>query len=207
MLAEAIARIERELPRDALLLDAGGWAAPLARADWVIDVMPHATRGLYGPPLTQPERFTEQTWVQQDMCGPWPFEDDQFDFAVCAHTLEDLRDPVVVCSELSRVARAGYVEVPAPVEELTWGVQGEWVGWGHHRWICEHENGGLRFVAKPHLLPAEGRHLPRGSTDRLSAEQLVLQVWWEGSIPGREHIFIGAGEFDPWLAGLLASAP
>ena len=207
MLPDAVARIERDLPRDALLLDVGGWAAPLARADWVIDLMPYETRGLYGPVAEGRERFTAQTWVRQDICGPWPFSDDQFDFAVCAHTLEDVRDPVVVCRELSRVARAGYVEVPAPVEELTWGVQGPWVGWGHHRWISELEGAGLRFVAKPHLLPAEGRHLPAGACEGLTPEQLVLQVWWEGEIPAREHIFIGPEEFDPWLAGLLAATP
>ena len=203
MIASALAR----LPDDGLLLDVGGWAKPLARADWVIDLEPYETRGLYGRDGEGPERFGADTWVRRDLCDrtPWPFTDGQFDFAVCSHTLEDLRDPVWVCSELERVARAGYVEVPALVEELTWGVQGEWVGWTHHRWLCEPEAGGLAFVAKPHLLCAEGRHLPAGACDGLAEEERVTQVWWHGELPARERVYIGPEAFDAWLEGLLGA--
>jgi hypothetical protein len=184
------------------VLDVGGWAKPLARADWVIDLLPYATRGLYGEDSTEPERFSEETWIQHDICDrdPWPFDDDQFDFAVCAHTLEDVRDPIGVCRELGRVARAGYVEVPAPVEELTWGIQGEWVGWSHHHWITEMADDELVFTAKPHLLCADGRHLPPGSAE---GQERVLKLQWRGAVRAREQIFVGAEEFDPWLQGLL----
>jgi hypothetical protein len=201
---EAAARLAA-LPADALVLDVGGWAAPLARADWVIDLLPHATRGLYGAADPAAERFDATTWVQADVCGPapWPFEDGQFDVAVCSHTLEDVRDPVFVCTELARVARAGYVEVPAPVEELTLGVQGPWVGWSHHRWITEREGEGLVFVHKPHLLAAPGRHLPAGTLDRIDPAGRSIGLWWDGALPARERVFVDAGELDPWLAGLL----
>jgi methyltransferase family protein len=205
MLETAVRRIAAELPDDSLVLDVGGWAKPLSRADWVLDLLPYETRGMYGPDRDDPERFTAHTWVTRDICArePWPFADDQFDFAVCAHTLEDVRDPVWVCQELGRVARAGYIEVPAPVEELTWGVQGEWVGWGHHHWICERDPAGLVFTFKPHLLCASGRHLPPGTTHGLPADELVLTLWWDGAPAVREQVFVGADEFDPWLAGLL----
>jgi len=191
-----------DLPDDALVLDVGGWARPLARADWVIDLLPYETRGLYGQESGEPERFTEDTWVRRDICDrdPWPFADDEFDFAVCSHTLEDVRDPVGVCRELSRVAKAGYVEVPAPVEELTWGVQGDWVGWTHHHWISELVDGELVFTFKPHLLAAAGRHLPPGSAE---GRPRVLQLTWTQTLRAREQVFVGADEFDPWLRGLL----
>jgi hypothetical protein len=188
------------IPDNALVLDVGGWAKPLARADWVIDLLPYATRGLYGEATD--ERFREETWVQHDICDrdAWPFEDQQFDYVVCSHTLEDVRDPIGVCRELSRVARAGYVEVPAPVEELTWGIQGEWVGWSHHHWITEMIDDELVFTAKPHLLCADGRHLPPGSAE---GKERVLKLEWRGALRAREQIFVGADEFDPWLQGLL----
>ena len=199
MRADAEARLAA-LPDDVRVLDVGGWASPLPRANWVIDLLPHATRGLYGPaPDPAAERFTEATWVVADVCEPWPFEDGAFDVAVCGHTLEDVRDPVLVCRELSRVARSGYVEVPHVAEELTWGVQGPWVGWSHHRWLVEQEGEGLVFAHKPHLLAAEGRHLP---ADDRTHEPLGL--WWEGALPARERVFVGAAELDPWLEGLLA---
>lgn len=205
MLDSARERIAREVPDDARVLDVGGWAKPLPRADVVLDLLPYATRGLYGRESDEPERFTEATWLQLDVCAkdPWPFEDDAFDVAVCSHTLEDVRDPVGVCRELSRVAKAGYVEVPAPVEELTWGVHGPWVGWSHHHWVTERDGDGLVFTFKPHLLGAPGRHLPEGTHLRRPPEERIIGIWWTGAIPAREQVLVGAEELDPWLAGLL----
>lgn len=208
MLDSAARRIA-DLPDDLRVLDVGGWAAPLPRADAVIDLLPYETRGLYGPPVDPAtERFTADTWIQRDICAtaPWPFADDEFDLVVCSHTLEDVRDPVRVCEELVRVARAGYVEVPAPVHELTYGLHGPWVGWSHHHWITELRDGGLRFTFKPHLLGDQGRHLPAGSCDGLAPEDLVLQLWWEDSFAFGEQVLVGAEEFDGWLAGLLQDA-
>jgi hypothetical protein len=210
MLDAARERLLAQTPADAKVLDVGGWAKPLPRADAVLDLLPYATRGLYGAEDDTPERFTEATWVQRDICDhePWPFADGAFDVAVCSHTLEDVRDPVWVCHELARVAQRGYVEVPAAVEELTWGVHGPWVGWTHHHWITEPERtadgvDGLRFTFKPHLLAAPGRHLPAGTTDGLAPADRVVALWWEGTLPAREQVLVGAGEFDAWLGGLL----
>ena len=206
MLTSAADRINA-LPDDAVVLDVGAWASPLPRADWVVDLFPYSTRGMYDydDAKRTAERFSEATWVVRDICGsePWPFADDQFDFSVCSQTLEDVRDPIRVCEQLVRVSKAGYIEVPAPVEDLTWGIHGPWVGWSHHHWICELEGGSLRFSHKPHLLCAEGRHHPAGTCDVLSPEQRVIQLWWEGSFDFEEVVRVGAEEFDAWLAGLL----
>jgi hypothetical protein len=207
VIAASLERLAREVPGDALVLDAGGWARPLSRADWVIDIEAYATRGTWGHDGDpQAERFTADTWVQRDLCArePWPFADGQFDFAVCSHTLEDVRDPVWVCSELQRVARAGYVEVPAPVEELTWGVHGEWVGWTHHRWLCVIEDGALELVYKPHLLAAPGWHLPHETLSRLTPEERVSTLWWDGTLSCHERVFSSPAEYDGWLQALLA---
>ena len=120
MLAASLARLESTLPADARVLDVGGWGKTLARADAVVDLMPYETRGLYGHDGDGPERFDAGSWHQLDICDatkPWPFADGEFDFAVCSHTLEDVRDPLRVCDELKRVARAGYIEVPSRLEE------------------------------------------------------------------------------------------
>ena len=49
MLASSLARILQRVGPDDVVLDIGGWGKPLTRADWVIDLMPYETRGLYGP--------------------------------------------------------------------------------------------------------------------------------------------------------------
>ena len=189
------AAIDR-LPADGLLLDVGGWAKPLARADWVIDLMPYATRGLYGA-IGDDERFTDDTCVEADICEPWPFADGQFDFAVCSHTLEDVRDPVIVCRELQRVAKAGYVEVPSRLEEHMTGLSGPWAGWAHHRWICEVDPfaPSIDLVFKSHAIHVNA--IPRRE---LPPERRVQWLWWEGSFAARERIFTEPAELDAWLA-------
>jgi hypothetical protein len=204
MLDRSVARIEDELGEEALVLDVGGWAKPLPRADWVIDLHPHATRGLYEyDRASASERFSVKTWVQRDVCDrePWPFSDDQFDFAVCAQTLEDLRDPLWVCSELVRVARAGYVEVPSRLEEQSLGVDGErWAGWSHHRWLCDVREGGIRFVHKPHHLHARpDRHLSAAFHARLAPEQRTACLWWSGSFAYGEEVFVDGEALDAYL--------
>src|SRR5258708_1000678 len=162
MLAGSADRILEEVPDDAVVLDVGGWADPFGRADWVLDLMPYETRGLYAREgwtesrAELPERFSRDTWIQRDMCdrAPFPFDESQIDFAVCSHTLEDVRDPIWVCSELARVARAGYIEVPSRLEEQSWGVEGPFVGWGHHRWLIDVSGAAIDFVGKPHTLSA-----------------------------------------------------
>jgi Methyltransferase domain len=185
------------LPADGLLLDVGGWAKPLARADWVIDLMPYATRGLYGHADGE-ERFTEQTWVEQDVCEPWPFDDGQFDFAVCSHTLEDVRDPVFVCKELQRVAKAGYIEVPSRVEEHMTGVNGPWAGWSHHRWVCDIDPfaGRIEFVHKHNAIPTV-------LYKELPIERRVQWLWWNGSFDVRERIFMDIAEAHAWFGDVL----
>jgi Methyltransferase domain len=206
MRASSVERLNRELDGEQLVLDVGGWIQPFTRADWVIDLMPYETRGMLGSDGPPPERFTTETWVQRDVCArdPWPFADGQFDFAVCSHTLEDVRDPVWVCGELARVARAGYVEVPSRLEEQSFGVEGEWAGWAHHAWLVEIADGGIEVVAKPHNIHTDpGYQFPPGFHERLTPEERVQTLFWEGELPCRERVFVDPAERDRWVASFV----
>lgn len=189
MLESARTRILEEVDPAAVVLDIGGWADPLPRADWVIDLMPYATRGLYArngwiqPRSEGPERFSAETWIVRDLCArePYPFADDSVDFVVCGHTLEDVRDPLWVCSEMNRIAKAGYIEVPSRLEEQAWGVAGPYVGWPHHRWLIDLDGDRLEFAIKLHSLHARPDHqLPHAFWAGLSAERRVEALWWRG---------------------------
>jgi len=206
MLASSVQRILDRVPDDAVVLDIGGWGRPFTRADWVLDLMPYETRGLYGSDGNGPERFTADTWLQRDVCDrqPYPFETDQVDFVVCSHTLEDVRDPLWVCSEMQRVARTGYIEVPSRLEEQSYGFQGPWVGWGHHHWLIDRVDDGLEFVFKHHVLHGrDSDHFPAGFRDTLSDEERVLTLWWEGSFAARERVFTSAEELNPYLSDFV----
>jgi hypothetical protein len=200
--------IDERLGADALVLDVGGGARPLARANWVLDAIPYSSRGQLGwtgDPAG--ERFGPETWVQRDICDrePWPFENGQFDFAVCSHTLEDVRDPIWVAAELQRVAAAGYIEVPSLREELTYGIQGPWVGWGHHRWLISIEGGRIEFLFKHHVINRAGSHLPAGTTGGMSSQERVQTLWWETSFEARERFMWTAEELDSFLEGIAGT--
>jgi hypothetical protein len=206
--AASVERLARELGDDDLVLDVGGWIQPFTRADWVLDVMPYETRGRHGTQGPPPERFTRETWMQRDICDrePWPFEDKQFDFVICGHTLEDVRDPVWVCSELIRVARGGYIEVPSRLEEHTFGFQGPWVGYGHHRWLVDMSDDRIDFVMKHHVIHGpEANHFPLRFYKTLSEEQKAQWMWWTGSFEYGERIILDAEELDPYLAEFVAA--
>jgi SAM-dependent methyltransferase len=195
MLPENLARLLAR-PSEERVLDVGGWAAPVNRADWVIDLMPYESRGVlmpggFGP---APERFDAGRWVVADICShePWPFADGYFDFAVCTFTLEDVRDPIRVCQEMSRVARAGYVEVPSLLDELSWrnpeASGGPWAGHSHHRWLCTLQDGELTFLQKAHSLHTRRSvRVPPRWARRLTDRERVLAHFWKGELPARER--------------------
>jgi hypothetical protein len=209
MLEDSARRILAQLGERDLVLDVGAWAQPFPRADWVLDLLPYETRGIYGyDRATADERFTAQTWAQRDICDrePWPWPDDHFDFAICSHTLEDVRDPVWVCAELSRVARAGYVEVPSRLEEQSLGVHGPWAGWSHHHWLCDVVEGRLEIVFKPPMVSArESDHFPVGFAETLTPEERVHRIWWEDRIPCVERVFVDSRPLDAYLADFVAA--
>jgi hypothetical protein len=210
VLAASARTILARLGPDDLVLDVGGAARPFPRADWVLDLADYDARGQLGWEGDRAqERFSPARWVQRDICErePWPFADRQFEFAICSHTLEDVRDPVWVTSELKRVAKAGYIEVPALREELTYGIQGPWVGWGHHHWLAMAGEDGLEFIFKHHVVNRRGSHLPAGSTAGLSPAERVQQLWWEDTFSARERFLLTAEALDGFLEDFVRGIP
>ncbi|MGI8904141.1 MAG: class I SAM-dependent methyltransferase [Solirubrobacteraceae bacterium] len=212
MLEASAALILERIGPNAVVLDIGGAARPLVRADWVLDLLPYEARGQIGwDGERAQERFGPRTWIQRDICDrePWPFADRQFDFAVCSHPLEDVRDPIWVAAELQRVAAADYVEVPSLREELTYGIQGPWVGWGYHPWLAMVGEAGIELVFKHHVVNRSGSHLPAGATAGFTPAQRVQALWWEGCLDVRERFMLNAEDLNGFLEGSegIAGAP
>jgi Methyltransferase domain len=209
MLEQSATQIEERVGPDALVLDVGGGVRPFARADWVLDALAYEQRGELGyDGRRNAERFGPDTWVQRDICDrePWPFRDRRFDFAVCSHTLEDVRDPVWVASELQRVATAGYIEVPSLREELTYGIQGPWVGWGHHRWLVLVDFDRIEFLFKHHIVNRAGSHLPAGAMDAVPVAERVQTLWWTDRFEAHERFMWTAEELDGFLEESVRAA-
>jgi hypothetical protein len=115
-----IERILAKIPDGARVLDLGGWANVFPRANVVVDLMSYETRTITCPDI--PEHFTRNDWIRADFCGHafWDsIPDKAFDFITIGHTLEDIRDPLFVCSQMIRCGKAGYIEAPSKVRELS----------------------------------------------------------------------------------------
>src|SRR5215467_1770308 len=163
-----IERISSQIKPTDVVLDIGGWAQPFRRANFIMDAMPYETRGWYSH-LNMPafvgtgeERFTRETWIQRDICDkePFPFRDKSVDYVTCSHVLEDVRDPLWVCSEIIRIAKKGYIEVPSRIAESIINPKTRVVGASHHRWLVSISDKAIRFEMKYHLIHKAGLHLP-----------------------------------------------
>jgi hypothetical protein len=176
-----------------VVLDIGGWAHPFNRANWVMDAEPFETRGYYNrtfarnnpfPPIGGTvEHFTSSTWIRRDICDktPYPFSDKSIDLVICSHTLEDVRDPLWVCSEMIRIAKAGYIEVPSRLWESCRGHEPGITGLSHHRWLIDIEANGVRFLQKLHRIHNWRYSLPASVLLRLNERDKVSWLFWRDS--------------------------
>ena len=189
----------RDLPR---VLDVGGWHNPFNLATHVLDVMPYESRRSHEALNPEdPERFNKGTWQILDACeGNWPWGDKYFDFSICSHILEDVRDPIAVGRELVRVSKAGYVEVPSWAREIfvkrrfarlkMFLGRAPEIGFSHHRWFCELNDGELQFFRKGLDIALDpARYITRAELGRkLTQEEAGIGLFWHDSFVAREVI-------------------
>jgi hypothetical protein len=127
------------IPADARVLDVGPGTNPFERADMFVD---------WAKPGDVPDHKFRGVDIHRQRL---PFEDKTFDFVYCRHVLEDLYNPFLICSEMSRVAKAGYIETPSPLSEVCRGIDGKslpWRGYHHHRFLVWNRRGVLHFLTK-----------------------------------------------------------
>ena len=181
--------IESQIQPTDRVLDIGGWAQPFNRANTVIDAMPYETRGWYKTLGMQdhlgegPECFDASRWIQRDICdrSPFPFADKSFDYVICSHVLEDIRDPLWVCSEIIRIGKRGYIEVPSRLCESTWNSLLRIAGAPHHRWLVDIKGNHIRFEMKYPLIHRKGLHLPSSTCCTLQPNEAIQYLFWESS--------------------------
>jgi hypothetical protein len=127
-----------KIPEGAKVLEIGPGYVPFPRATMSVD---------YRPVPVETDKL-----ISLDLdVNKLPFEDKSFDFIYCRHVLEDMYNPFPLIDEMSRVGKAGYVETPSPIAELTRGVDGAsppFRGYHHHRYVVWNHEGELRLIAK-----------------------------------------------------------
>jgi SAM-dependent methyltransferase len=101
------------------VLEVGPGATPHPRSDIFLELKYDsieeriAQSGHVGPLQTQkPIIYYDGT--------SFPFDDDEFDYVICSHVLEHIHEPEKMVSELTRVAKKGYIEFPTVYYEYIW---------------------------------------------------------------------------------------
>lgn len=200
--------IMSQLQPSDVVVDIGGWAHPFNRANYIIDVERYETRGYYNrtfarnnpiPPMGGAvEHFTRDTWIQRDICEktPFPFADKSVDFVICSHTLEDIRDPLWVCSEMIRIGKAGYIEVPSRVWESCRGHEPGIAGLSHHRWLIDVGDNRILFYQKYHRIHNWRYSLPAAVMRRLAEREKVSWLFWKDSFEFSEVTLHGEAQLN-----------
>lgn len=208
MLQENVKKIVARLKPEDKVLDIGAWCNIFPRANYVLDLGEYETRQSHSF-KDEPEQFTKETWYKRDICDhtPYPFANKELDFVICSHTLEDIRDPLWVCSEMIRISKAGYIEVPSRLVEMCRGVNRECpVGYHHHRWLIDIEGQRIRFYRKDGVLYSHwSLSFPRKFLWSLSEEQRVSYLFWENSFEYEEPMQLDRHEIRRDMAAFVSS--
>jgi hypothetical protein len=133
-----------------------------------------------------------------------------FDFVICSHILEDVRDPLFVLSRLQETFAHGYIAMPSKHVEFSHIESKHYVGYGHHRWIYTLADGELRVIAKlpfaSYYSPKRESYLAVLASQPLSVLRSALGIatrtrhegplhWWRKQLggPGNELAFVWQG--------------
>ncbi len=129
-------------------------------------------------------KFPDKRFVVHDLNNlPLPFSDGEFDFSFCSHILEHVDDPVKFLSEVTRISKSGYIEVPSPIIDNLVSGNDIHDPFGH-KWWCFFDDVENRLILRPR------RHIVQTTVSIPELNMLypffrpsfVLELYWQDSI-------------------------
>lgn len=120
-----------------IVLDVGSGDKPFWRADVIVDKYINDNQQRHSGSIIYD---SNKLFMNADVEN-LPFKDKVFDFVFCSHLLEHVENPDKAISELTRVAKKGYIEVPNAILELL-------QPFPPHLWFCMYDNNTLIFKQK-----------------------------------------------------------
>jgi SAM-dependent methyltransferase len=185
---------------DDLVLDVGSGDKPHWRADVLIDRYVDAAHGIQRSGRAAAR--VSRPLFDADAAA-MPFADGAFDYVVCSHVLEHVVDPAAVVAEMTRVGRAGYIEVPEAASAKI-------LDFPSHLWWCRLDGSTLCFSAKtaPAFDAEIAGFIARADLERRLARLLDadfdLRVI---ALPWRDGVAVAVdGTLDPALVRAAAAA-
>lgn len=199
-------RIAVPVGDDALVLDVGSGDKPSWRADVLLDLYAGAE---YSAQRSGRASARVAAPLFDADAADMPFADGAFDYAICSNLLEHVTDPAGVAAELTRVAKAGYIEVPEAASAKI-------VDFPSHLWWCrldESDPGAPTLVMTAKSQPFHDAEIDayieragvRRQLDNVlnsRFEHRVVQLHWSGAVRLRVE-----GELDPAFAAEAMAAP
>jgi SAM-dependent methyltransferase len=177
-------RIAIPVDHTALVLDVGSGDKPHWRADVLLD---HYVGDEHGSQRSGASSARVDRPLFDADASDMPFADKVFDYAICSHVLEHVERPDLVIAELTRVAKAGYIEVPEAASAKI-------VDFPSHLWWVTLEDGVLVFTAKtvPYFdadidryLTASGMRQPLSDLLDKHLDQRLIEQHWTGTVACR----------------------
>jgi len=101
------------IDKDALVVDIGSGDKPFWRADVYVDSLSFGNVQR----TTRSQTIHDIGTFVDAKVEKLPFKDNAFDFSFCSHLLEHVPDPKKAIKEITRISKAGYIEVPNGVIE------------------------------------------------------------------------------------------
>ena len=111
-----------------------------------------------------------------------PFKDKEFDYVILSHVLEHVPNLLEFVSEIERISKAGYIELPTKLNDnLVFGCDEEDVG---HKWWFEFDddNNQLLYTIKADVLE---KFITVGQIwkfQKFFEDSFLLQIYWEEKI-------------------------
>ena len=157
-------RYHLKIDNSAKVLDVGGGHNPHPRANVVVDKYTdtnyHRSADI--------KVLKNQQFINADG-EKLPFKDKEFDYVICCHVLEHVEDPKQFLSELFRVGKKGYIEIPSLLGECIAPRES-------HKWIIHEHNDVLYLVDKKELGFAKGYYLGELFQDYLPKKSIGFKM-------------------------------
>ncbi|MBU0572808.1 class I SAM-dependent methyltransferase [Patescibacteria group bacterium] len=118
----------------------------------LVDII-HPEEAPYGSSKLEADNFIRLDITRERL----PFKNNEFDFCLCTHTLEDLSQPFLVLDEMSRVAKRGYIATPSMGKDMEFSHFDitNWLtgprrvpGNAHHKWFFTKKKKKLQIIPK-----------------------------------------------------------
>ena len=155
---------------DWKIVDLGGGSNAWSQANTILDIKDHSS-------LYPGKRF-----VQSD-ASKTPFEDKEFDFVIASHVTEHVDDMEVYMSELMRIGKRGYIEVPTPLfDNLVFG------NFEEHKWWLYFDDitSELLYTKKKTKLLEAWYPSQLKNLEPYFLDQMQMSFLWEDSIEYRK---------------------